>query len=74
MSQKRKAYRDLKRETLNRLCKSYEAATSRDGLDLIRRESKTRIADKSLVRLLDAIYMEMAIVVVNAERDIRRME
>ena len=73
MSQKRKAYKDLKQETLGRLCKSYEAATTQEGLNIIRQESKTRIMNKSLIRLLDTIYTEMAIIITNAEIEIRRI-
>ena len=73
MSQKRKAYKDMKKEILNRLCVSYEAATSKKGLDLLRAESKTRIQNKSLIRLLDTIYMEMAIIITNAEIDARKI-
>ena len=71
MSQK--AYEDMKEAILNRLCVSYEAATSKEGLDLLRAESKTRIQNKSLIRLLDTIYMEMAIITTNAEIDARKI-
>ena len=73
MSQKRKAYKDMKEEILNRLCASYEAATSKAGLDLIRTESKTRIQNKSLIRLLDTIYMEMAILTTKTEVQLRKI-
>ena len=73
MSQKRKAYKDMKEEILNRLCVSYEAATSNAGLDLIRTESKTRIQNKSLIRLLDTIYMEMAILTTKTEVQLRKI-
>ena len=73
MSQKRKAYKDMRQETLNRLVKSYNAATTQKGLDLIKRESKTRIHDKSLVRLLDTIYTDIAILIINAENDMGKI-
>lgn len=73
MSQKRKAYKDMKKEILNRLCVSHEAATSKEGLDLIRAESKTRIQNKSLIRLLDTVYMEMAILTTKTEVELRKI-
>lgn len=73
MSQKRKAYKDMKEAILNRLCVSYEAATSKEGLDLVRAESKTRIQNKSLIKLLDTVYLEVAILVTNTEIDIRKI-
>ena len=73
MDQKSKAYKDMKEEILNRLCVSYEAATSKAGLDLIRAESKTRIRNKSLIRLLDTIYLEMAILTTKTETDMRKV-
>ena len=73
MSQKRKAYKDMRQETLNRLCRSYEAATTQEGLALIKRESKTRIQNKSLIRLLDTIYMEMAIIITNTSTDMEKI-
>lgn len=74
MSQKRKAYKDIKDKILQDICLTYNREVTVYGLEQFKKEANVRyISDRDLIRILDRAYIEIVLSISYTYHEARKM-